>query len=195
MKDKQYEQLASQMSNMQKTLDVHISDSDTEAKENQDYRIKVLALEGEVIELRKQLKNLAEKIAIDGLLGNIGFISGLAISDTKRVYHVGKDIFSDVVNDNKFDDDKLLNKNGIICKYVLLNNYITVSIIIKHKICLTYKTAKRYLSFLVEKNILTSKRVITKNGLERQYSFTPEIRLLTGQWMEKIQNDFEKSNS
>ncbi len=57
------------------------------------------------------LKNLAEKIAIDGLLGNIGFISGLAISDTKRVYHVGKDIFSDVVNDNKFDDDKLLNKH------------------------------------------------------------------------------------
>lgn len=47
---------------IQKTLDIHIKDSDIEAKENQDYRIKVLALEGQVEELRKQLKHWEDKI-------------------------------------------------------------------------------------------------------------------------------------
>lgn len=92
-------------------------------------------------------------------------------------------------------DDKLLNRNGVICKYILLNSYITVSIIIKNRICLTYKTAKKYLMFLVDRNILLSEKVITKNGLERQYRFSQEIRLLTNKWLEKIQNEFEKSNT
>ena len=57
------EELSVQISNLQKTLDTHIRDSDEEAKDNQEYRLKVIALEGQVEELRKDIKKTSEKTA------------------------------------------------------------------------------------------------------------------------------------
>ena len=62
MNPNQFDTLSEQLNNLQKTLDVHIRDSDNEAKDNQEYRLKVINLEGEIEELRKQLNNLTAKI-------------------------------------------------------------------------------------------------------------------------------------
>lgn len=62
MTPKEFKILSEQLLTLQKTLDVHIRDSDTEAKDNQKYRLKVINLEGQGEELRKQVNNLAAKV-------------------------------------------------------------------------------------------------------------------------------------
>ena len=62
MKPDQFQILSEQLLNLQKTLDVHIRDADTEAKDNQKYRVKVVTMEGRVEELVKRIDKLENRV-------------------------------------------------------------------------------------------------------------------------------------
>ena len=62
MNPQEFDVLSEQLHNIQNTLNTHIRDSDTEAEDNQKYRVRVVALEGQVEELRKQISKLESRL-------------------------------------------------------------------------------------------------------------------------------------
>ena len=89
------------------------------------------------------------------------------------------------------DTSYILSKYGQICSIIATNNHTTPTLIRRNNILKSHKTISKYLALLEGCLIIKQE----KQGREKRFYFTDNVKEKTRQWLIKIQHGFEKSNS